>query len=214
MELQDAIKVWKENNIEECIMEFSCGGDSMNDTSFSFSDNKGSEISCPELESFFDEAVYNNVEFYVNSDGHYQGEAGNVVITLEGESEEDEEFMYSKNAEAEFSEMWNSTMELELPTKMVDFINKNVSNINGSQDDVVINFKRDFILSEKDEMLLSLIEDKIAEETRDYSPKECDVDEEWYTFTTNGKGEELKMEGNKLIIQMSNQYTRFEPSND
>lgn len=214
MELQEAIKIWKENNIQECEMKFSCGGDSMNDYSFSFSDGKGSEVACPELESFFDNEVFGHVEFYVNSDGHYQGEAGTVTITLEEDKDEGEYFEYSKSAVAEFSETWNSTMEVELPQEMADFINKNVSNINGSQEDFAINFKRDFILTEEDEKLLEELETLILDETGNYCPEDCSDIDDWYTFTTNDDGDDLKMNDNKLTIKMSNQYTSYQDSID
>ena len=87
MEKQEAIKLWKELKIESGTMEFSCGGDSMNDYSFTFYGG-GKEIESSELKDYFDDAVYKHVEFYVNSDGHYQGEAGTVEITLDNDDDD------------------------------------------------------------------------------------------------------------------------------
>ena len=87
VEVSQEITLWKENKIHECIMEFSCGGDSMNDYDFKFYDKKGKEIVCVELKDFFEDEVFRRVEFYVNSDGHYIGEFGQVVITLNDEDE-------------------------------------------------------------------------------------------------------------------------------
>jgi hypothetical protein len=46
---EEPIKLWKELEIEKCIMEFSCGGDSMNDYNFKFFDNKNKEVENQEL---------------------------------------------------------------------------------------------------------------------------------------------------------------------
>ena len=57
-ELQEAIKEWKKHNISRCEMEFSCGGDSMNDTQFSFYDKNDIEIDNELLWDFFNDEVY------------------------------------------------------------------------------------------------------------------------------------------------------------
>ena len=89
METNEAIALWKELGITSATMEFSCGGDSMNDYHFTFynvnSENK--EVESSELDSFFDDEVFRNVEFYVNSDGHYIGESGTVEIELDEDDE-------------------------------------------------------------------------------------------------------------------------------
>ena len=54
-----------------------------------FFNDKNEEVDCPELEDYSDGEIYNQVEFYVNSDGHYQGESGVVRIELNGEEDED-----------------------------------------------------------------------------------------------------------------------------
>src|ERR1700691_5187239 len=99
MEKKETIELWNKLKIESCTMKFSCGGDSMNDYSFTFYGG-GKEIESPELKDYFDDAVYKHVEFYVNSDGHYQGEAGTVEITLD----DDDDFSYCKAAQSEYEE--------------------------------------------------------------------------------------------------------------
>ena len=151
---QEAVKLWKELGITECEMEFSCGGDSMNDYTFTFF--KGSEkIESPELDTFFEDEVYKHVEFYVNSDGHYMGESGKVHIELDEEDDEllfqNHPFTYSKSAQSEFSERFTSVGEMKLTKKELEFLQKNVSNINGGDGDFNMNFKRDFILTDEDE---------------------------------------------------------------
>ena len=94
-QVEVAVQQWKDNKVVKCEMEFSCGGDSMNDIDFYFHTKEG-KVELPELADYFDSEVYKNIEFYVNSDGHYMGEAGEVVIVLE---DNEEDFSYTKNAE-------------------------------------------------------------------------------------------------------------------
>ena len=82
MEENKIITLWKELGVDYANFEFSCGGDSMNDTSIQIFDDKGSEIDCVEIRDYIDDVIYHKVEFYEASDGHYMGEAGNVEIRL------------------------------------------------------------------------------------------------------------------------------------
>jgi hypothetical protein len=209
MGLEEAVKLWKELGITHCTMNFNCGGDSMGDTSFSFEDENG-DVSCQELEDFFDDEVYRHVEFYENSDGHYQGESGTVEIDL---NEDEGEFEYSKCATGEWSETETSIIDVELSPKMIEFIQKNISNINGSYDGgAVINFKRDFIMTNEDEVLLKEIEDKIFEVVEEYEPdlKDGELDE-WFTYTTNDGSDlvDLTIEENILKVVVYNSVTVF-----
>lgn len=209
--MENIIKIWKDLGINEAQIQFDCGGDSMGSMDIAFSDTKGKKIKSPELESYFLDSVYEHIEFYVNSDGHYQGESGTVNITFE---EEGEYFEYTKDAQAEFSETHTSETYFELSEKAISFIKENVSNINGSQDGAVINFKRDLILSEKDEELITEIEEFIVDKTNNYCP-DLEIEsewDEWFSFTTNDEGEQLIINDNKLKVQMSNQYIKYEIS--
>ena len=98
--MEKIIKLWKELGVTHIDFEFCCGGDSMNDTTLNI--HKGDEIiENNELETFFDNEVYKRVEFYVNSDGHYQGESGNVLIEL---NDEGDDFNFMKSAQSEWCE--------------------------------------------------------------------------------------------------------------
>ena len=113
MEVAEAIKLWKELRITNCTMNFYCGGDSMGDTSFVLSDENG-DVDCQALEDFFDDEVYRHVDFYVNSDGHYQGESGQVEIEL---NEDEDGFYYSKSSTSEWSETETNIIDIELSPK-------------------------------------------------------------------------------------------------
>lgn len=212
MTTEDAIKLWKKLRIKTCTMDFNCGGDSMGDTSFSFTDKNG-DVSCDELKDFFDNEVYQRVDFYVNSDGHYQGESGTVDITL---NDDEDDFEYCKTAQSKYSESHTSETEVELSPKMIKFIKDNVSNINGGenfQGTATINFKREFIMTDEEEELQEELGKKIYKEISEYSPDDLDNDiDEWFTFTTNEEGEELTINGNSLKIIVNNSYTDFRDS--
>ena len=93
------IELWKKHNIGKCVMTFSCGGDSMNDTSFALYDNEDNEVQVEELTDYFESVIDNKVDFYEISDGHYLGEFGTVEITYD-EEEDEEDFLYYKDAKS------------------------------------------------------------------------------------------------------------------
>lgn len=224
MQTNEAIKLWKELGIVECVMDFSCGGDSMNDTEFHlYIENKDKknknepsqvEINNDDLALYFDNKVYDEVDFYVNSDGHYQGEYGQVIITLE---DDEESFSYSKNATSEFSERGSEVMGIKLNEKEVEFLSTYVENINGSGDgDYSINYKKDFIVTSELENVISDLEKKILDEVRSYEP-ENPLGElsDFFTFTTNDVDDmldKLTLEGNTLKVIVNNEYQVFSPS--
>ena len=93
--IETIIAKWKSLNIKEAIMEFDCGGDSMNDTSWVLKNDKDEEVADTDLVSYLDTEVYKEVQFYENSDGHYIGEFGEVIVTLEDNGEQ---FFYNKQS--------------------------------------------------------------------------------------------------------------------
>lgn len=220
MQTNEAVKLWKELGITNCDMEFSCGGDSMNDYNFTFykpnddkKKNAPAEIGVQnaELESYFDNEVFNQVEFYVNSDGHYQGEFGNVYIELDDSDEDEEEhtFTYSKSSKSEWSERIEETMEIKLSKKMSKFVSEYVSNINGEEGNCTINFKKDFIMSDEQEKLVGELEEIVLEQTADFEPSYDEGEkEEYYTFTTNDGDdrEELTIKDDKLLVSVSTSF--------
>lgn len=228
MQTNEAVKLWKELGITHANMEFSCGGDSMNDYTFTFykpNDNKKKnapeevEVQNAELESYFDNEVFNEVEFYVNSDGHYIGEHGNVYIELDDSDEDEEEhiFCYSKSAQSEWSERVEETMEIKLPKKLLKFVSEYVSNINGEDGDCNINFKKDFILTDEQEKLMEELEEIVLQETADFEPSYDEGEkEDYYTFTTNDgeDREELTIKDDKLLVSVSSSFIIYKDSDD
>ena len=97
MEIQEIIKVWKELEVDYVNFEFSCGGDSMNETSIKIYNSKNQEIDSNKIRIYIDDVIYHNVEFYEASDGHYLGESGIVKIRL---NEDEEDLDYSKTSQS------------------------------------------------------------------------------------------------------------------
>ena len=206
--MENIIKRWKELNLENAVLDFNCGGDCMGDTTWYLKNKEGVDVNDEEIESWLDDEVYKQVEFYVNSDGHYQGEAGTVTVELEN----DETFTFSKSSQSEWTENVQNDIFIELTNDEIDFINKNVSNINGSNDsDLVFNYKSDFIMTDKLEEVSNGLSKKIDDAVMDYRPNIDDESElqDWYTFTTNGEGEELTIVDNELKVIIDNSFTEF-----
>lgn len=213
MNQEQAVELWKSLGIAEAIFNFNCGGDSMGDTDIVLEKENGESVENEELANYFDSEVYKNVDFYVDSDGHYQGESGTVTITLnEDDDTENPFFDYSKEALSEYSETVMTITEFELNEKQLKFIKENVENINGSKDGFVINYKKDLILSDEEEMLIKEIEDEICNKAVDFVPETDEEVSDWYTYTTNIVGEEVEVltiieTGLKMI--MTNSVTRY-----
>ena len=201
---ENIIKIWKEKNIDHVNFNFSCGGDSMNDTSIEIFDKEGELVQDSELETYFDDKTYNNVDFYVNSDGHYQGEFG--VVTIEFDEDEND-FTYSKSSSSEWSESSVNEAEIELTDEEVKFVADYVLNINGGEDDIQTNYKKDFILTNEQEETLKGLEEKISEFAQDYTPNDIEGEmNEWHTYTTNEEGEELKLVDNMLTLSINKSF--------
>ena len=206
--LEGAIQIWKELGIEKCIMEFSCGGDSMNDYNFKFFDNKDKEVENQELYNYFEDEVFNKVTFYEASDGHYQGEFGKVIIGLDEEDEEPH-FIYDKQAESQWSENYTDVLPVKLTKKEAEFIRKNVLGIGGSFDeDTNFVYKKDLFLTDEDEKIIDSIGKKVYDVAANFEPDAEGDPEDWFSYTTNLTDDsfndaEITFEGNNLHIRVS-----------
>jgi hypothetical protein len=219
MEKEQAIKIWKDLGIGKAVMNFNCGGDSMGDTDFEFFDGehkmfepkKGQKEDLNYLEDYLNNEVYNAVEFYVNSDGHYQGEFGTVDIVLEEIDGEEEDFMYSKNAQSEWSETFSFNEKVELNDEEVAFIKENVSQIFGTLDESAgFAYNKDLILSDEDLALIESIGDKVYDFCLNYSPDEIEGEpDEWFTFNS-----ECEFKGNDLLLTIEISATVLKDSED
>ena len=212
--VEKIIQLWNELQISHIDFEFTCGGDSMNDTILVI--HKGDEVIENEtISTYFDHEVYNRVEFYVNSDGHYQGESGNVLIEM---NDEGDEFNYMKSAQSEWCERMTSEVEVALTDDEVQFVKEFVRDINGGEsEEANLNYKKDFIINEKRKVLIDSIGKKVSDACGDFTP---DIEGEgelndWYSYTTNEDDitdSEIAFKGNNLIVIVSNEYYVFTDS--
>lgn len=163
MNKEEVIKLWKELGVVQVIFEFSCGGDSMNDTSIHIYNSFGI-IENKEIYEYFDTEIYNAVDFYVDSDGVYLGEYGEVTITLieeEGESY----FQYDKASTEEYNVFVTHSFPFNLKEEYKAFIKKYVNNIRIEGDtSVVFDFKIDFIITESIQNLIDSLRNDLMEE--------------------------------------------------
>jgi hypothetical protein len=214
MENQEKIiEIWNELQITHIDFQFTCGGDSMNDTTLNI--HKGEEIiENDAISTYFDHEVYNAVEFYVNSDGHYMGEDGNVLIEM---NDEGDGFNYMKSAQSEWCERITSDVEVELTDEEIEFVREFVRDINGGDNDTNINYKKDFIINEKRKELIDSIGEKVSDVCGNFTPDiegEGEIND-WYSFTTNEDDitdSEVIIKDNKLIVSVSNEYYTYQDS--
>ena len=163
VELEQSLKLWKKLMIDHCIMDFSCGGDSMNEFTFVFYDENKNVLHSEDittLDKFFDEEVFDKVHFYEASDGHYLGEFGTVHIEL---NDEGDDFIYTKEASSEYSESVTEKFTFQLTDDEFDLLSEKISDFNGDSSGLVVNYNLDCIITDKEIDILSNFENKILD---------------------------------------------------
>jgi hypothetical protein len=169
------IKEWLEKGVDRAEFEFSCGGDSMNDTSLVFFDKENKEvIMSNESRETLDNDIYSNVEFYVNSDGHYQGEHGTVLVEF---NVEENEFNYSKSATEEWSESFTDIIKLEITPELHKFCKEYVLEISGESDFLDIEYAKDFYINSEKYKMLEDIQEIINKAIDDHEPEDTSAGE-------------------------------------
>lgn len=169
MTQEEILEIWNSLNIEKVVFTFDCGGDSMNETSIEIFNTDGDIVENEDLSTYFDNEVYDECEFYVNSDGHYLGEHGEVIITLNGDYDGTDDnpsiFTYDKQSSEEFSESETVELKVKLSTSEIEYIESNVSSIEGGEwGEPEFNFKRDFVYDTKH----SIIEENISSTIKNF----------------------------------------------
>jgi len=207
------IKDWKEAGISYAKFIFSCGGDSMNDYHFEYFTEDHDEIPSFEHDAELEDMVFKRVEFYVNSDGHYMGEDGTVTIEL---NEEEEDFYFSKEAEAEYCERITSEETVTITDEEVNYINKYVENIHGGYDNhTEVNYKINFIKTDELDEIEKSIFEKIDDFAGSFSPAIDGDATDYYSFNlTNEGSEDIKIDGNELTIYLDNEYYTYITENN
>ena len=208
--MEKLIKKWKEYKIERAEFEFNCGGDSMGDTDLYFFRKDKIYIQVDDdFKQEIENEIYNNVEFYEASDGHYQGEAGTVTVTLEKEGEE-EYLNFSKDSKAEYSNSYTDNVTAELTKEEINYIKDNIDGFEDSYE-MTFSYSRDLFVSSKMEQIEQNIVSKIKQA--------CDEHEVEY----NGDGEVREMDeynlsnlevlgNNKISFELTYNVTEYENS--
>ena len=205
---QKAIEIWQELGITSADFEFSCGGDSMNDTSLTFITKEGDVVDDDDLQHYFDDVIYKEVEFYVNSDGHYQGEFGNVEIELQSDDDEPY-FTFSKTSQSEWTERFNEKQFVELTEDEINLVKRVIQNMNGAGVNLIaISYKGDCILTDDEESLLESISDKLNDFAENYEFENVEGEfTEDYSWTTNS--EQIVIQDNSIQIEIEKTFTIF-----
>ena len=214
-EKEKIIQLWIENGVSSINYEFDCGGDNMGETTLNILDAKGELIECKEIEDYFENEIYNNVDFYVNSDGHYMGERGSVNVYLE--TDEDEPyFSYSKSSMEEYNEREQFDEMIELSDEEINYISLYVNNINTSWgDDVNFNYGTDFIKTDRHEELEKSIAEKLTKYYDDYEPDVVgELSDGDMSFNTNEEENVITIEGNKLKVTLYFESYVYKDAND
>jgi len=196
---KDAVKLWEKLGVSNAALTFNCGGDCMGDTDWELFDKDGGVISSDELVNYFETVIYDEVEFYVNSDGHYMGEFGTVEIELTDE-DEDSTFMYSKNSSSEWEESIHNDIEIELTENEANYIKSFVGDINGGEDEGVnFNYKKDFIKTDEMVEIEDSIAEKVNKDTSEYQPEDCYDLRDMYQFESK-----CDFNDNSLMVEITN----------
>jgi len=165
------IDEWLENKISKAEFEFSCGGDSMNDTQIYLYDKEGKTVKNNNIEYFIDDEIYGRVRFYEASDGHYLGEFGKVIIVL---NENKTDFIFEKISSQEFNEEKSVTILIDLTDLEKSFLSENIKLIIGTSETVIENsltnliWKKDKILTKNDEDIINSVFNKFINKLNNF----------------------------------------------
>ena len=183
MEMEDAIKLWKKKKISHAEYDFSCGGDSMNDTELRFyKENKAIKETWG-LSDYFEDEVYEKVEFYVDSSDNYQGESGTVTIGL---NEDEDGFEYEKSSTEEWLETYSDVLKVEITEEQARFLEDYIRDMSGGgwrgED---INYKKDFILTEEIEDIIQKLRDEFQNNLEEWAYNQYELSEESESYETS-----------------------------
>lgn len=181
--MNEIIRIWKECGVHEAEFHFDCGGDSMNETSWVFLDSKGETIDSSSLsviESQLESDVYDNIQFYEASDGHYLGESGTVNVTL---NDEGDGFDMYKSSIEQWSETLSVDQEIDISEELGMLLHKKIDSIvsvdgwgiRSGLGETERNYKEDCIITDREEELISEFEGRLIKMAKT-DPYVCSMD--------------------------------------
>jgi hypothetical protein len=181
--MNEIIRIWKECGVHEAKFHFACGGDSVNETSWVFLDSKGETIDSSSLsvvESQLESDVYDNIQFYEASDGHYLGESGTVNVTL---NDEGDGFDMYKSSIEQWSETISVDQEIDISEELGRLLHKKIDSIvsvdgwgiRSGFGETERNYKEDCIITDREEELISEFEGRLIKMAKT-DPYVCSMD--------------------------------------
>lgn len=228
--LEFVIETWKKFQVSHIVVEFSCGGDSMNEVSETFykevEDGLEQIITDEEVtdlwHTYFESTMYHEISFYECSDGHYQGESGTVKIEL---NEKGDNFTFTKIAEAEYQEEHETDYEVTLTPEEQEIFQEYIEDFSFTIEELTeksIEYKKDFIISQEFEQEIEKMFNRFAHLIKKDFHLICDraqADLEQLQI----KGEVMdyqdynsynfgSIEGDKLTISVTVRYYKYESS--
>jgi len=183
MEMEEVIEIWKAEGIDHAEFKFSCGGDSMNDTELRFyKENKAIKETWG-LSAYFEEKVYDNVEFYENSCDNYIGESGTVTIEL---NEDEDGFDYDKSSTEEWLETYSNVLKVEITEEQARFLEEYIRDMSGGgwRGDE-INYKKDFVLKTEHEDMIQKLRDEFEVKCNDWAYNQGELSEGSESYETS-----------------------------
>jgi len=191
--IDKVIKLWRELNLTRIVYNFDCGGDSMGETEMHIFQEGVGEIENKDIREFFEEEIYNRVDFYVNSDGEYHGESGTVTITLD---KDDSTFNYEKNATGEFTEHLASNFSIKASKKEIRLLINTEITIEGDESEGRISYEKDVALSAQEDKLLQKLAERVYEEVSEHDPDGIDKEgtlEDYFSFATDLEDDKINI---------------------
>jgi hypothetical protein len=178
---QDEVNRIKElftsGKVDEIIWEYQAGGDSLNDYSSNFYLN-GEEVKIEGID--VSDYVLDVVDIAEASDGHYLGEFGTVIITLE-----DDELHVVKDYQTEWNVSEDEVMYVSVSEKQIEILKKiksfNISVREHSIDD--IDFIEDLYITDEMNTAIDNIVENVIDKADDFLNSLPDEIDEYRTIT-------------------------------
>jgi len=218
MDEMEISKLWLELKVDYILIDFSCGSDSTDLEGTMIYDQSGTRISSYDLSKYFEDEIFNNVDFDEATDDYYLGESGTVKITMvedggcywedNEEGEEIEiltyEFIYDKKSKSKYAKEILSTLNIPLDDTMIKLIKEKISNINGNSSIIFINKKTNVDLTEEEDIVLENLKSMIVKYCKKFIPQiEGEIDD-YYQYDTVKIDRDETEKLNNPLIQISN----------
>ena len=166
---EEYVKIWKKHKITHAEFSF----DSLSDVEGDITFYRGDKIIKEKwgLSSYLIDDIFQYVDFLEESDRYYTGERGTVTIELYEEDEDEPFFQYTKSSKYLRSEWRGEEILCEITKEQAQFLEEYVSDMSGGEDGREVNYKKDFILTEKIEEMIDKLHEVFLEQVNKWTSK-------------------------------------------